>query len=145
MKQRKVVFVAFVLVLAVMLMACPSTSQRQQAATAAQQASAVIAGFEQGEIVAYQQGVIPKEDHLLIQEYMLTIARSGKATDACILASSSNAGIVTCVNTALNTIDQLNAEGGLHLKSPTAQRDFQLAMIGTRTALAVIVSIMGGK
>ncbi len=146
MKLRRYSVTLFVAVLLVAVMAgCPSTTQRQQAATAAREASAVMSGFESAEIVAHQQGLIPDADHQLIQGYVLSVAQTGKTTDACILSTTTNAGIVTCVQTAIGTINTLNGEGALHLKSAQAKNDFALAMTGTQAALQVIVTIMGGK
>jgi hypothetical protein len=130
---------------ALVLTACPNTSQRQQAAQAAQNASIIVAGFQQGEIAAHDQGLIPNADHIFIQKELVTLASVGKATDSCIGGTTSNAGIVSCINTAIGTVDQINTDGGLYLKSAKAKTDFQLAMLGVRTSLSVIGTILGGK
>lgn len=136
-----------VIVMAVILCAgwsCNS-DQRAQVAQAAQDASTVVKGFQQAEILAHQQGTIPDDDHAFIQQSLITVATMGKNLDGCIKSTGSNSGVVSCVNSAVTTIDQLNSEGALHLKSDKARVDFQLAMIGTRTALNVIATILGGN
>jgi hypothetical protein len=130
--------------LTLMLSGCPS-AQRQQAAQAAENASIIVRGFEDGEIIAHQQGLIPDADHLFIQKEMITVAGVGKAADSCIASTTTNAGIVACANTAVAEIDQINTDGGLYLKSDKAKTDFQLAMVGVRTALQVIATIFGAK
>lgn len=134
---------------AAMILFCAAFScnapQRQQVAQAAQDASTVVKGFQQGEIVAYQQGLIPADDHQFIQQSLVTVATAGKTLDDCIRSAANNAGMITCVNSAVATIDQLNADGALRLKSDKAKTSFQLAMAGTRTALAVITTVLGGK
>jgi hypothetical protein len=156
--KRKLNYIPAVLLGAVLLggFACNS-SQRQQIAQAAQDAATILHGFESGEVAAYNQGktclasgmsgciVIPDSDHLFIQQSMVTIGTAEKAMHSCIRTATSTAGAVACVNTLVSTIDVINADGGLHLKSPQAKTDFQLAMIGARTALTVIVTVVGGK
>lgn len=138
------------------LTGCPAnTSQLQKAATASEQAMIVVQGFQQGEILAYNQGkacagtpgclVISDDDHLFIQQSVETIARLDKTTNSCIGSAGTPAAAVTCANTAIAAIDQLQADGSLHIKSVTAKQDFSLAMIGAKTALTVIATILGGK
>jgi hypothetical protein len=126
------------------LTGCPSSSasQRQQVAMAAENASIIVKGFQAGEITAHQQGLIPDADHQFIQKELVTVAGLGKTTDSCIASTTTNAGIVACVNTAIAEIDQVNNDGGLYLKSDKAKSEFQLAMTGVKTALSVISTLM---
>ena len=145
MNKVKLALLASILICVALLVAC-TDAQRQQAAQAAQDASIVVKDFQQGEILAYQQGAIPADDHMFIQESLITVATTGKTLDSCIRSVTNNAGIVACANTAVNTIDALNSAGALKLKSDKAKTTFQLAMIGTRTSLAIIATIFtGGK
>jgi len=144
--MKRIAVLAGVFSVAVMLTGCPANvNQRQQVAQAAQNASIIVAGFQQGEIVAFQQGAIPQADHAFIQKELLTVATVGKALDSCILTTTSNPGIVACANTAVGAIDQINTDGGLYLKSDKARTTFQLAMIGVKTAISVIATIFGGQ
>ena len=146
-----------------------SSIQRTQVAQAGQDASTVIKGFQISEINTYIAGkqclaqpiyqsvtpdssaprpaciVISDEDHVFIQQSLVTVAKSGKTLDSCIRSTTSNLGTIACVNAAIATIDQLNNDGALHIKSVQARTDYQLAMIGTKTALSVITTILGGK
>jgi hypothetical protein len=143
---KRIFALGSVLVVGAMLTGCPANSnQRQQVAQAAQNASIIVAGFQQGEIVAYQQGMIPAADHQFIQKELITVGTVGKALDSCILSSTSNQGIVACANTAVGAIDQINTDGGLYLKSDKAKTTFQLAMVGVKTAVGMIATIFGGK
>lgn len=158
MKRITAVFAATAL--ALLLMGCPSSttqSQLQQAATASEQAMIVVQGFQQGEILAYNQGkscvaagtqgcvVISDADHLFIQQSIETIATLDKTTNTCIGAAGTSAAAVTCANTAVTSIGQLQADGDLRIESVTAKQDFDLAMIGAKTALTVIATILGGN
>jgi hypothetical protein len=135
-----------ILPIGLVLTGCPSgtsITQRQQVAQAAQNASIIVQGFQQGEIAAHQQGMIPDADHQFVQKELLTLSRLGKTTDTCIGSTTTNAGIVACVNTAIAEVDQINKDGGLYLKSDKAKTEFQLAMTGVKTALSVISTLMG--
>ena len=128
-----------------MLTGCPAQngSQLQQAAQASENAAIIMQGFENGEIAAYQQGLIPVADHQFIQKEVATVAALGKTTDSCIGAAGTPGGAVSCINTALNEIDQINADGGLYLKSAAAKQDFTLAMTGIKTVLVSIETMLG--
>ena len=140
------------------LCGCPANqSQLQKAATASREAVTVVQGFQQGEILAYNQGktcaqsgaqgcvVISDEDHLFIQQSVSTIFELDKTTNTCIGAAGSASVAVTCANSAIVAIDQLQAQGALHIKSASAKQEFEIAMIGARTALVIISTILGGK
>ena len=143
-------------VLALALAGCPANqSQLQKAATASEQAMIVVQGFQQGEVLAYNQGkacagtagcvAISDADHLFIQQSLQSIAQLDKTTNTCIGSAGTAAAAVTCANTAITTIGQLQTDGDLHIKSATAKQDFDLAMIGAKTALCVIATILGGN
>jgi hypothetical protein len=141
-----------------LLTGCPANqSQLQKAATASEQAMIVVQGLQQGEIAAYNQGkacaqagtagcvVISDSDHLFIQQSVETIATLDQTTNTCIGAAGTAGAAVTCANTAITGIAQLQADGDLHIKSATARQDFDLAMIGAKTALNVIATVLGGN
>jgi len=142
--MKRTIVLALMLAI-VPLVGCPSNQTIQNAGNAADIASAALDGFSKGEIAAYNQGLIPADDHQYIQQSLLTIGRAGKATDACIAIAQTNAGVVTCINMTLTTVNQLQADGALHLKSAKAKNDFALAMTGAQTALATINALLGGK
>ena len=128
------------------LTGCPANqSQLQKAATASEQAMIVVQGFQQGEIVAYYQGSIPAQDHLFIQQSVETVYRLDKTTNACIGSAGTTTAAATCASSAIATIEQLQTDGDLHIKSAQAKQDFSLAMIGAKTALNVIATMLGGK
>jgi len=146
------------LLLVLPLTGCPANqSQLQKAATASEQAMIVVQGFQQGEILAYNQGnacvqaggqncvVISAQDHLFIQQSVESIYTLDKTTNVCIGSAGTAAAATTCANSAMDSITQLQASGDLHIKSATAKQDFDLALIGAKTALSVIATILGGK
>jgi len=154
----KVIPMLLLFVVALGLAGCPANqSQLQKAATASQQAMIVVQGFQQGEIVAYSEGkacaatgasgcvIIQDSDHLFIQQSIQTIAELDKSTNTCIGSAGTAAGAVTCANSAIVTITQLQADCDLRIKSAQAKQDFDLAMIGARTALNIISTILGGN
>ncbi len=141
--MKRVLAIPSIVLVLVLAVACPAAKQ-QQVAQAAQNASIVIKGFQQGEIVAYQSGAIPQGDHIVIQESLVTLAKMGKTVDGCILAATTTVAEVACIDAAISTIDLVQADAALHLKSERAKTDFQIALIGTRTALSVITTIIGG-
>ena len=157
-KLGALALIAVALPLMLGLTGCPANqSQLQKAATASEQAMVVVQGFQQGEILAYNQGkacelagtpgcvVISDADHLFIQQSVETIATLDKTTNACIRSAGTSAAAVSCASTAIASIAQLQADGDLHIKSATAKQDFDLAMIGAKTALNVISTILGGN
>ena len=153
-----VISLAGLCIVTAMLTGCPANqSQLQKAATASEQAMIVVQGFQQGEILAYNQSkvcvasgstgcvVISDSDHLFIQQSVETIARLDKTTNVCIGSAGTAGAAVTCANTAITEITQLQADGDLHIKSATAKQDFDLALIAARTTLNVIATILGGN
>jgi hypothetical protein len=155
---NKVIPMFLLFAVASLLAGCPaSQSQLQKAATASQQAMIVVQGFQQGEILAYNQGktclasgaqgciVISDADHLFIEQSVSTIAQLDKTTNGCIGSAGTPAAAVTCASSAITTISQLQADGDLHIKSAQAKQDFDLAMIGAKGALSVISTILGGN
>lgn len=143
-KRLALAFIIISIALTLSAFSC-SNAKQQQVAQAAQNASIVVKGFQQGEIMAFQNGLIPVEDHQFIQRSLITVAQAGKTLDTCIRATSAVAAEITCVNAAVVTLDQLNSQGALYLKSDRAKTDFALAMVGTRTALSTIATILGGS
>ena len=155
--NRTLFKLAFILT-AFPLIGCPANqSQLQKAATASDHAMIVVQGFQQGEILAYNQGktcvatgakgcvVISDSDHLFIQQSVETIATLDKTTNTCIASAGTASAATTCANTAINSIVQLQTDGDLHIKSAQAKQDFDLAMIGAKVALNVISTILGGN
>lgn len=134
----------FLVPLAVCLAGCPSGTQQQKIAQAADDASVVILNFQQAEIIAHQNGAISDADHTFIQQQLVTVSTLGKTTDSCIRTATNTQGVLQCANSAINTIDQLNTQGALGIKSAQARTDYQIAMLGLRTALSTIVTLEGG-
>jgi hypothetical protein len=146
--KKRITTIAAVLALSIaglFMSGCPANvQQRQQAAAAAQNISIIVGDFQQGEIASYNAGLIPEADHIFIQKEMVTVATLGKTADSCILVAVDTPGVVTCLNSAANSIDKINSDGGLYLKSDKAKTTFQLAMIGVKTTLTSIASVLGG-
>jgi PBP1b-binding outer membrane lipoprotein LpoB len=145
--MKRITALLIVPLLAIMLTGCPSTTatQRQQAAQASDNISIVLQGAQQAEIAAHGQGLIPDADHIFVQQQFSTIAKLGKTTDSCILNTTTTAGTVDCLNSAVATIDQINSSGGLYLKSAKAKEDFALTMTSVRAVLASVATVLGGK
>jgi hypothetical protein len=154
--MKRIATLASLALATVMLVGCPANqTQLQKAATASEQAMVVVQGFQLGEIQAYNQGkacakagsagcvVISDEDHLFVQQSVETVYRLDETTNTCIASAGTTAAAVTCANSAIATITQLQADGATHLKSASAKQDFSLAMIGAKTALNVISTILG--
>ena len=122
-----------------------SPSAQHNAAQASDDASIIIQNFQSAEIVAHTQGLIPDSDHVFIEQQLATIGQSGKAADACIANATNNGAVSVCITTVLNTVTQINAEGGTYLKSATAKTDFGLAMTGLEADLQSIETMIGGS
>lgn len=142
--------------------ACPpgsTPSQRQQVAQAAHDASVIMRNFHDGEIVTYNMGrncvavattpeavkacaAITPEEHAFIQNSLITVGVMGKTLDGCIASTTDNPGIVRCVETAITAVDKEANAGRLHLTSDRARTGYLLAMIGLRTSLEVIRTIL---
>lgn len=142
--MKRIASFTLTLLATLFLAGCPSGTNQQKIAQAAQDASQVVLAFQQGEIVAHQSGSISDADHEFIQEQLVTVSTLGKTTDSCIRTATTTAGTIQCANTAISTIDNLNTQGALHIKSTQAKTDFSIAMLGLRTALATIVTLEGG-
>ena len=156
--MKRITVLAAVGLMALALVGCPANqSQLQKAATASEQAMNVVVGFQQGEILAYDQGkacvatgaqnciVISDNDHLFIQQSVKDVLELDKTTNTCIGSAGTASGAVSCADFAISAITQLQSDGALRLKSPTAKQDFALAMDGAKGVLATIKIILGGN
>jgi hypothetical protein len=126
-----------------MLTGCPSSANRQQVAQAVDNISIILVGFENAEVAAHDAKLIPDDDHTFIQHSMLTLGQAGKAADVCIKNSATPQGDVSCIDTVVTTVDQINATGGTYLKSAKAKSDFQIAMSSVKTVLVSIEAVLG--
>ena len=159
MKPIKFLFASLA---ALILAGCPSPTAQQNAAKASQVASAAVVAAQQGEITVYntgqqclaaaqspaQQGaciVIPPDDHQFLQREFVAISELGKTLDSCILGSTTTAGTVACANTALVTVNQINADGALALKSDKAKTTFQLVITSVQVGIQTIQALLGGS
>ena len=156
--MKRILAIISVAAVALMMAGCPANqSTLQKAATASEQAVIVVQGFQQGEILAYNQGktcvqsgaqncvAISDEDHLFIQQSVETVFRLDKTVNTCIETATTTTAAQMCATSAIATVDQLQADGQLHIKSASAKQDFSLAMIGSKTALNVISTMLGGN
>jgi hypothetical protein len=144
--MRKAFFFTAVSMVALMLAGCPlNTTQRGQIAQALHQTSIVVMDAEQAEIIAYHQGLVPADEHILIQQQFLSVGELGKATDDCVKSAGATAAALACLKGELATLDTINAQGGLHLKSPQAKADFAAAMNSAKAVVQGIYIALGGK
>ena len=125
------------------LIGCPAGTQ-QSAAKASLQVTVVMQSAQQGEIAAHNSGLIPDADHQFIQKQFITLAETDKAANLCIQQAPNKGAIISCLNVAVNTVDGINKEGGLALKSPSAQANFSLAMTSIKGILQSIEVTLGG-
>lgn len=139
--MRKLFFAVSVLAL-LLLVACPTATQQQKAAEAAQNASIVVKTFQAAEISSYQAGLIPAADHEFIEAQLVTVGEIGVTLDSCIRTATASAGTLSCITTATAAINQINTQGGLAIKTAGAKQDFQLAMTGVSTALGVLSIVL---
>jgi len=133
----------FLLPLAAVLIGCPAGTQ-QSAAKASLQVTNVLKAAQDGEIAAHSSGLIPDNEHQFIQKQFITLAEADKAANACISAAPNKGAVIACLNTAVNTIDGINQEGGTFLKSPAAQANFTLALTSIKSILQTIEVTLGG-
>lgn len=131
------------LALPLLLTGCPS-AQLQNAAQASENAAIIVQGLETAEIAAHGQGLIPDADHLFIQQQVQSLAAIGKTVDACIGGAGTTKGAVACLQTAVTQVQQIQANGGLYLKSTTAKNDFSVAMSGVEGVLTSVEIMLNG-
>lgn len=142
----RTMFAALALAPAILLIGCPAdTATLQRAAQASENAAIVVQGLETAEIAAHNQGLIPDADHQFIQKEVLTISALGKTTDSCIGGAGTTAGAVVCINTAVTQITQIEADGGLYLKSASAQQQFSIATNAVKTVLLAVETTLTGQ
>ena len=130
--------------LALCLTGCPSATL-QKAAQASQNAAIIVQGMETAEIAAHNQGLIPDGDHQFIQEQVLNLAAIGKTVDSCIGSAGNNQAASVCINTALSQVEQIQANGGLYLKSTAAKNDFSIAVSGVEGILTAVETVLTGQ
>ena len=127
------------------LAGCPMTAtQQQQVLKASDEAAIVVAGGQKAETAAFQQGLIPAAEHHFMEQQFASLGQIGKTVDSCVAASGSKGAMLTCLNTAITSVDAINANGGLFLKSTSAKNEYAAVMLGVRTVLASIDATLGG-
>lgn len=126
------------------LAGCPAGNQ-QQAAKASLQVTVVMQAAQQGEIAAHNSGLIPDADHQFIQHQFITLAETDKAANLCIQQASNKGAVLSCLQTAVNTVDGIQKEGGLGLKSDKAKAEFSLYLTSIKGVLDAIIVSFGGQ
>lgn len=72
--------------------------QLQQVAHAANVMSVAARGFQDAEIAAHDQAIVPEDTHRLVQKKLLTLAQAGLAADSIIANATVTAGDIARVN-----------------------------------------------
>jgi len=139
-RSRKAVFL--VILLALMLTACPKASVVRQAAVASQSASIAVQAFQQAEIQSFESGVVSVDDHATIQGLLAQVGQVGKTLDSALRSANDNQSALADVNTAVAAIDSLNQQGLLHIKNKDIQAKWTIAMAGAKAALNSIAAML---
>lgn len=116
--------------------------QRQKAVAAIQKAQMILAIFQEAETVAHDNKLIPDGDHAFIQQQLQSITVLNSTAITCVQSTTTPAGVVPCIDTAIAALDGIEQQGGLYLKSDKAKADFKLAMEAAKIALAVIGTVL---
>lgn len=150
-----------VLPLAIVLIGCPSGTQQQKAANAAANVASYLESAQTAEITVFNTGqdclsaaatdaaksaciVITPDEHVFIQKQFKSVDAVGTTLDSCIRTATDAPGIVACANTATATVDQLNAQGALYLKSDKSQSTYAAIMGSVKLAIQTISTVLGG-
>ena len=120
-------------------------SDQQNAAKASLQVTNVLQAAQDGEIAAHNQKLLSDEDHQFIQRQFITLAEADKATNLCISQAANKGAVINCLNTAVNTVDGINKEGGTFIKNPNTQATFNLTLTSVKSILQTIIAVMGGQ
>jgi len=134
----------YLLLLALLPLAGCTPNQQKQAAQAVDDAASALLAAQQVETAAHNAGLISASDDLFIQTQFKSLSVVGTTADACVKNATSTGSAITCLNTAINGVDQINSLGGLELKSATSQADFEMGISAVRTVLAAIETSIGG-
>lgn len=140
---QKVLLLVVLGVVAGPLIGCPAGTT-QGAAKASLQVTVVMRSAQEGEISAHNSGLIPDAEHQFIQKQFVTLAETDKATNDCISAAPNKGAVIHCLDTAVQTVEGINKEGGTFLKSPAAQANFSLALTSVKGILQTIEVTLGG-
>jgi hypothetical protein len=140
---KRLIAVAGSFLLAIALTGCPAGTQ-QDAAKASLQVTVVMTAAQQVEITAHNQQLIPDSEHAFIQKQFKSLAEVDKTANTCISAAATKGAVVICINAAVDQVEQINQQGGLYLKSPTAQSDFSMAIASIKGILQTISVTLGG-
>ena len=144
--MKRAILAAVLALAAIGLTGCPtSTSQRQQIAVALDNTSMVIKDAQQAEIIAVNQGLISPTDDIFVQNELTALSKLGKTTDACVLSSTDTTGALSCIKSEVTTIQQLQADGALGIKSDKAKSLFNTV---TNSVIAIVNGVytaLGGK
>jgi outer membrane biogenesis lipoprotein LolB len=142
----KRIAVALLALAAIGLTGCPvSTSQRQQIANALDNTTIVIKDAQQAEIIAVNNKLIFPQDDIFVQTELTALTKLGKTTDACVLTATDTTGALSCLQSELVTIKQIQADGALNIKSANAQSAFNTVLTSATAVVSGIYTAVGGK
>lgn len=117
---------------------CEKRDAYQRAALAAADFATSLKTFQQAEIAVYHSGAIDKEEHIAIQRIFLETAKAGLQLDQAIRVARSSPDAWAAANAALDSIDKLQAEGVLHIKSDKARAQLAASLALARSAIIAV-------
>jgi hypothetical protein len=150
-RYRNISIQAFAIVLALSMAmittACPPNSQPlvQKAAVASRDASTAIRSFQTWEIGTYEspgQTIISQADHATIQNILLRTAYVGKRLDDGLRASTTDAGALLAIDSAIGSFTSMIQTDSLEIRNPTARNELVLALTAVRAGLQVLHTVL---
>lgn len=150
---------ALLLLPLLLLIGCPAVIDQQKAANAAANIATTVKAAQDVEIAVFNSGqsclqtapdksgciVITPDEHVFIQQQFKSMGLMEKSLDSCIKSATTRAAIVTCTDSAVATIDELNSQGALHLKSDKAKSTYFYTMSTAKLGIQTIATLLGGS
>ena len=87
-----------------------------------------VQAFQDAEIAAHNQALVPDDLHLKMQGAILKIALAGKDLDDSLAAGASTPTIKAKLDAIYSLLDSLNSDGVLGVKNPTTKATLEIAL-----------------
>lgn len=141
--RKRFVSVSSVVVLALILSACPHSTKNL--AVASDAIAHALLNAQTAAKQAVQSGVITASDEQLFEQYLTRVSQAGLVLNNSIRGGESAQSVSQKVNVFLDAFNQLNTTGIAGIKNPALQLTISTIITGAETSVAIISATVGGK
>lgn len=95
-----------------------------------------VQAFQDTEIVLHNQGIVPNDLHMQIQQGIQKVAQAGVDLDTALAANAPTSTLKTKLDSIMTLLDSLNNESILGVKNETAKLALTSALLAIKGIVA---------